>query len=61
MGAGSDIPAGSQPVACDSTTRAEAIYRRLNYKPLPFTKRKSVVQKSEFEKMDMPDLQLFIT
>jgi hypothetical protein len=45
----------------DPTPKAEAIYRQLNYKPLPFTKRKFVVHKSEFEKMDLSDLQLFIT
>jgi hypothetical protein len=45
----------------DPTPRVEAIYRRLNYKPQPFTKRKFVVHKSEFEKMDLTDLQLFVT
>jgi hypothetical protein len=45
----------------DPTPKVEAIYRRLNYKPQPFSKRKFVVHKSEFEKMDLDDLQLFIT
>jgi hypothetical protein len=45
----------------DPTPKVEAIYRRLNYKSQPFTKRKFVVHKSEFEKMDLTDLQLFIT
>jgi hypothetical protein len=45
----------------DPIPRVEVIYRRLNYKPQPFTKRKFVVHKSEFEKMDLTDLQLFIT
>jgi hypothetical protein len=44
----------------DPTPRVDAIYRRLKYKPLPFTKRKFVVHKSEFEKMDLAFLQHFI-
>jgi len=39
----------------------QAIYRRLKYKSQPFTKRKFVVHKSEFEKMDVDDLQRFVT
>jgi len=45
----------------EPTTGAQAIYRRLKYKPQPFTKRKFVVHKSEFEKIDVADLQRFIT
>ncbi|MDR2384749.1 MAG: hypothetical protein LBD80_03660 [Tannerella sp.] len=37
----------------DPTHKVDAIYRRLKYKPLPFTKRKFGVHKSEFEKMDL--------
>ena len=40
----------------DPTPKAEAIYQRLKYKSQPFTKRKFVVHKSEFEKMDLADL-----
>jgi 23S rRNA C2498 (ribose-2'-O)-methylase RlmM len=43
------------------TPKVETIYRQLNYKTLPFTRRKFVVHKSEFEKMDLNHLQLFIT
>jgi hypothetical protein len=45
----------------DPTPKVDTIYRRLKYKPLPFTKRKFVVHKSDFEKLDLEDLQLFIT
>jgi len=45
----------------EPTTGAQAIYRRLKYKPQPFTKRKFVVHKSEFEKMNVDDLQRFVT
>jgi len=45
----------------EPTTGAQAIYRRLKYKTQPFTKRKFVVHKSEFEKMNVDDLQRFIT
>ncbi|MDR0573377.1 MAG: IS1634 family transposase [Tannerella sp.] len=44
----------------DPTPRVDAIYRRLKYKSLPFTKRKFVVHKSEFEKMDLAYLQRFL-
>jgi hypothetical protein len=44
----------------DPTTKVEAIYQRLKYKSQPFTKRKFVVHKSEFEKMDLADLQRFL-
>ncbi|MDR2384203.1 MAG: hypothetical protein LBD80_00875, partial [Tannerella sp.] len=44
----------------DPTPKVDAIYRRLKYKLLPFTKRKFVVHKSEFEKMDLDFLQHFI-
>ena len=44
----------------EPTPKAEAIYRRLQYKSQPFTKRKFVVHKSEFEKMDLADLQRFL-
>jgi hypothetical protein len=45
----------------DPTPKVNDIYQRLKYKPLPFTKRKFVVHKSEFEKLDLTDLQIFIT
>ena len=41
----------------EPTPKVEAIYRRLKYKLQPFSKRKFVVHKSEFEKMDLADLQ----
>jgi len=44
----------------EPTVKVEAIYRRLKYKTKPFTKRKFVVHKSEFEKMDLADLQTFV-
>jgi hypothetical protein len=44
----------------DPTPKVEAIYRRLKYKSQPFTKQKFVVHKSEFEKMDLADLQRFL-
>jgi hypothetical protein len=44
----------------EPTPQVEAIYRRLKYKSQPFTKRKFVVHKSEFEKMDLADLQRFL-
>ena len=45
---------------CDPTAKAEAIYRRLKYKTQPFTKRKFVVHKSEFQKIDLAELQIFL-
>jgi transposase len=45
----------------DPTPKVDSIYRRLNYKSPPFTKRKFVVHKSDFEKLDLTDLQFFIT
>ena len=45
----------------EPTAGVQAIYRRLKYKSQPFTKRKFVVHKSEFEKMDVEDLQRFVT
>jgi len=45
----------------DPTPKVEAIYRRLKYKSQPFTKRKFVVHKSEFEKMDVTDFQKLVT
>jgi len=45
----------------EPTTGVQAIYRRLKYKPQPFTKRKFVVHKSEFAKMDVCDLQRVVT
>jgi hypothetical protein len=44
----------------EPTPKVEAIYRRLKYKEKPFTKRKFVVHKSEFEKMDLEELQRFL-
>jgi len=49
------------PRCSDPTPKVEAIYRRLKYKPQPFTKRKFVVHKSEFEKIVLSDLQRFVT
>jgi hypothetical protein len=43
----------------DPTPKAEAIYRRLKYNAQPFIKRKFVVHKSEYEKMDLAELQRF--
>ena len=45
----------------EPTSGTQAIYNRLKYKSQPFTKRKFVVHKSEFEKMDAEDLQRFVT
>ena len=45
----------------EPTPKVEAIYSRLKYKNQPFTKRKFVVHKSEFEKMDVDDLQKLVT
>ena len=45
----------------DPTPKVEAIYHRLKYKSQPFTKRKFVVHKSEYEKMDITNLQNFVT
>ena len=44
----------------DPTPKAEAIYRRLKYNAQPFIKRKFVVHKSEYEKMDLAELQRFM-
>jgi hypothetical protein len=44
----------------DPTPKVEAIYKRLKYKSKPFIKRKFVVHKSEFEKMDLAELQKFM-
>ena len=45
----------------DPIPKVEAIYRRLKYKSHPFTKQKFVVHKSEFEKMDITDLQRLVS
>ena len=45
----------------EPTPKVMAIYQRLKYKNQPFTKRKFVVHKSEFEKMNVADLQIFVT
>ena len=45
----------------EPTTRVEAIYQKLKYKSKPFSKRKFVVHKSEFQKMDVVDLQRLVT
>ena len=45
----------------EPTPKAQAIYRRLKYKPKPNTNRKFVVHKSEFQKMDNIDIYLFPT
>ena len=44
----------------DPTPKVEAIYRRLKYKSKPFSKRKFVVHKAEFQKMKLEDLQRFM-
>jgi hypothetical protein len=44
----------------EPTPKVEAIYRRLNYKSQPFAKRKFVVHKSEFKKIELADLQRFL-
>ena len=44
----------------DPTPKVEAIYRHLKYKPQPFAKRKFVVHKSEFIKMELAELQMFL-
>ena len=44
----------------DPTEKVEAIYRRLKYKPQPYSKRKFVVHKSEFQKMELAELQIFL-
>jgi hypothetical protein len=41
----------------EPTPKVEEIYRRLNYKTKPFSKRKFVVHKSEFQKMNLTDLR----
>jgi len=43
----------------EPAVKLQAIYNRLNYKQQPFSKRKFVVHKSEFEKMNIDDLQRF--
>ena len=45
----------------EPTPKVEAIYRRLKYKSKPFARKKFVVHKSEFEKMDISDIQSFVT
>jgi hypothetical protein len=44
----------------EPTTPVQAIYHRLKYKSQPFTKRKFVVHKSEFRKMEIEELQRFL-
>jgi hypothetical protein len=44
----------------EPTQKVAAIYRRLKYKSQPFTKRKFVVHKSEFQKIELADLQRFL-
>jgi hypothetical protein len=45
----------------DPNEKVQAIYSKLSYQPQPFTKRKFVVHKSEFEKMDFLDYNHFPT
>ena len=40
----------------DPAPKVEAIYLRLKYKPKPFTERKFVVHKAEYEKMKNIDI-----
>jgi hypothetical protein len=44
----------------DPGANVEAIYNRLHYKSKPFTKRKFVVHKSDFQKIDLVDLQILL-
>jgi hypothetical protein len=43
----------------DPNEKVQAIYDKLKYKPQPFAKRKFVVHKAKFKKMDDADLQRF--
>jgi hypothetical protein len=45
----------------EPNVKVQAIYDKLKYKPQPFTKRKFVVHKSEFEKIEYPTYQGIIT
>ncbi|MDR1653361.1 MAG: transposase [Prevotellaceae bacterium] len=45
----------------DPTLKVQEIYDRLHYKPRPYSKRKFVVHKSEFEKMDVADFRKLVT
>ncbi|MDR3268479.1 MAG: hypothetical protein LBT83_05380, partial [Tannerella sp.] len=45
----------------DPNEKVQAIYSKLNYKFQPFTKRKFVVHKSEFQKMNFFDYNHFPT
>jgi hypothetical protein len=45
----------------EPTPNAMSIYKRLKYKPKPFLKKKFVVHKSNFKKMDVIDLQKLVT
>ena len=45
----------------EPTAKVNAIYRCLKYKTKPYTNRKFVVHKSEFQKLDAVDLYLFPT
>jgi transposase len=45
----------------DPSSKVQAIYDALHYKLRPFTKRKFVVHKSEFEKMNLLDYRMFPT
>ena len=44
----------------DPNEKADAIYRRLNYKSKPFAKRKFVVHKTNFQKMNPADVQILL-
>lgn len=44
----------------DPAPKVEAIYKRLHYKSKPFNKRKFVVHKSDFQKINLIDLQIFL-
>ena len=45
----------------DPTAKVQDIYDRLRYKSRPYSKRKFVVHKSDFEKMDVADFRKFVT
>jgi hypothetical protein len=45
----------------DPSPKVQDIYDRLHYKPKPYSKRKFVVHKTEFEKLDVFDYRKFVT
>ncbi|MDR1675050.1 MAG: hypothetical protein LBR86_01050 [Tannerella sp.] len=45
----------------EPTRKVQEIYDRLHYKSRPYSKRKFVVHKSAFEKMDVVDFRKLVT